>query len=71
MSGRDPLVVVGPAGLDSRAVGILLVCTIVWGGNLVAMKVGLEGFPPFLQSGLRSLLSGLLVSLAGSFAVAA
>jgi drug/metabolite transporter (DMT)-like permease len=51
------------AGLDSRAVFILIVCTLVWGGNLVAMKVALEGFPPFLQSGLRSVFSGALVFL--------
>ena len=50
-----------PAGLDTRAVVILVVCTIVWGGNLVAMKLALSGFPPFLQAGLRSLLSGVLV----------
>lgn len=52
---------VRPGGLDARAVVILLLCTIVWGGNLVAMKLALDGFPPFLQSGLRSVLSGLLV----------
>jgi drug/metabolite transporter (DMT)-like permease len=38
-----------------------LACSTVWGGNLVAMKIALLGFPPFLQSGLRSVLSGLLV----------
>lgn len=49
------------AEIDLRAVSILLACTIVWGGNLVAMKVALAGFPPFLQSGLRSALAGLLL----------
>ncbi len=50
-----------PDRLDARAISILLLCTVVWGGNLVAMKIALIGFPPFLQSGLRSILSGLLV----------
>ncbi len=59
MTDRGPSVSAGV--LDGRAVLILLACTIVWGGNLVAMKVALDGFPPFLQSGLRSVLSGALV----------
>jgi drug/metabolite transporter (DMT)-like permease len=50
-----------PTGLDARAVAILLMCTVIWGGNLVAMKIALAGFPPFLQSGLRSVLAGLLL----------
>ena len=40
---------------------ILLSLCAIWGFTQVAIKVGNEGIPPFLQAGLRSAGSGLLV----------
>ncbi len=39
---------------------MLLLC-LVWGLNLVAMKLGNQGIPPVLQAGLRSTIAALLL----------
>lgn len=40
---------------------------LVWGSTYLAMKIGLEGFPPFLMGGVRFLLAGggLMLALRG------
>lgn len=38
----------------------VLIC-LIWGSTWVAIKVGLDGVPPFLGAGLRFLLSALIV----------
>ena len=45
----------------------LLGVYLVWGSTYLGMKIGLEGFPPFLMAGLRFLLAGggLLLALRG------
>jgi drug/metabolite transporter (DMT)-like permease len=53
-----------PAGLrplDGVATFVLIMCCVVWGVNQVAVKFALEGIPPFMQAGLRSLISAVLV----------
>jgi drug/metabolite transporter (DMT)-like permease len=37
--------------------------TALWGGNMVAMKVGLQGVPPFSAAGFRFLLASLSILL--------
>ena len=49
------------SSLDSRAIGTLLVCCLLWGLNQVAVKVALPGIPALLQASARSLIGGLLV----------
>ena len=49
--------------LDALAIGLLLSCCCIWGLGQVAGKVGLGGFPPLLQGGLRSLGAAVLVLL--------
>lgn len=49
------------AALDSRAVGLLLLCCTLWGLNNVATKVALADFPPLTQAALRSTGAALLV----------
>ncbi len=51
------------ARLDARATVLLLVCTLLWGLNQVAVKVTLPEVPPLLQAGLRSLGAMVLVLL--------
>ncbi|MBI3122596.1 MAG: DMT family transporter, partial [candidate division NC10 bacterium] len=41
---------------------ILFLCTL-WGGNMVAMKVGLQGVPPLATGGFRFLLASLSIVL--------
>ncbi|NCA20406.1 MAG: hypothetical protein EBS86_04635, partial [Crocinitomicaceae bacterium] len=36
---------------------------IIWGATFLAMEIGLTGFPPFLLSGLRFLIAGLILFL--------
>jgi drug/metabolite transporter (DMT)-like permease len=47
--------------LDAAALVALVICCASWGLNQVAMKAALEGIPPILQMGLRSLAACLLV----------
>lgn len=47
--------------LDALAFGILITCCLLWGMGQVAVKVGLQGFPPLLQAGVRSLVATALV----------
>ena len=45
-----------------EAVLFALIC-LIWGFTWLAIKIGLDGVPPFLGAGLRFLLSTLLVGL--------
>jgi drug/metabolite transporter (DMT)-like permease len=47
--------------LGLRAGVLALMAAILWGGNGVAIKVGLEGLPPAAMAGVRFLLGGLTV----------
>ena len=54
----------GPARqlhLDSRAIALVLGCTLVWGIGQLAAKVALAEIPALTQAGLRSLGAGVLV----------
>jgi drug/metabolite transporter (DMT)-like permease len=44
--------------LPPSAIALMLVLCLVWGLNLVAMKLAGAGIPPVLQAGLRSLVGG-------------
>ncbi|MCC7043770.1 MAG: EamA family transporter [Acidobacteria bacterium] len=44
------------------ALAFVLMC-LIWGSTWLAIKVGLEGVPPFLGAGLRFVLSALIVGL--------
>lgn len=47
--------------LPPKAVGLMLLLCLVWGLNLVAMKLGNQGIPPVLQAGLRSTIAAVLL----------
>ncbi|RZL33983.1 MAG: DMT family transporter [Rubrivivax sp.] len=49
--------------LDPRAIGLLLLCCLLWGINQVAVKAALTEIGPLWQAGLRSAVAGLLVWL--------
>lgn len=49
--------------LDALAVGLLLLCTALWGLGQVAAKVTLAEVPPLLQAAVRSLGAALLLAL--------
>ena len=34
---------------------------LIWGGTYLAMRIGLEGFPPFLMASVRFLIAGSLL----------
>ncbi len=48
-----------------RAYGALVIVSIVWGTTYLALRIGVESFPPFLFSGIRQALAGgiLLIGL--------
>lgn len=48
--------------LDRRAVGLLLLCCLLWGLNQVAAKAALTEIGPLWQAGLRSVVAALLVA---------
>jgi drug/metabolite transporter (DMT)-like permease len=51
-----------PAVPSVLAVGIALTCVyLVWGSTYLAIRVGLEGYPPFLMGSLRFISAALLV----------
>jgi drug/metabolite transporter (DMT)-like permease len=39
----------------------LLALYTLWGGTYLAMKIGLEAFPPFLMAGIRFLIAGVIL----------
>jgi len=48
-----------PVGRDrSTVVLALLAVYLVWGSTYLAMRVALQGFPPFIMSGLRFVVAG-------------
>lgn len=47
--------------LDVFAVGLVILLSLTWGLNQVAVKVANHGFQPVFQAGVRSLFGGLLV----------
>jgi drug/metabolite transporter (DMT)-like permease len=49
--------------LDTLAVGLLLLCTALWGLGQVAAKVRLAEVPPLLQASVRSLGAAVLLAL--------
>lgn len=49
------------ANIDGFAGAIMLALTCSWGFNQVAIKIANAGLQPVFQSGMRSLLAGLLV----------
>lgn len=52
-----------PNGDNSRF-GVLIALVaiyLVWGSTYLAMRIGLEGFPPFLLAGIRFVVSGALL----------
>jgi hypothetical protein len=50
-----------PRELDARAVGLILLLSALWGGNNVAIKIGLADAPPIALGFLRFLLGGAWV----------
>ena len=67
-SGVAPLAPVGSkAGsadrLDAFAISLMLLLTLSWGFNQVAIKLANDGFQPLFQGGFRSLGGGFLVWL--------
>lgn len=54
---------VAPDPKSGRAgIIVALLCTwVVWGSTYLAMRIGLEGFPPFLMAAIRFLISGVLL----------
>lgn len=51
------------SGLPARAVLLMLLLCLTWGGNMVAIKFSVGEIPPIFAAGLRSLVSGALVAL--------
>jgi drug/metabolite transporter (DMT)-like permease len=50
-----------PKPLDVRAAGIALLLAALWGGNPVAIKIGLVDAPPLRLAWMRFLVGGLVV----------
>ena len=47
------------AGANKVTIGLaLLAVYLIWGSTYLALKVGLEGFPPFLMNSLRFTIAG-------------
>ncbi len=44
--------------LDARAVGLVLLLSVLWGGNVVAVKIGLTDAPPLALAWMRFAIGG-------------
>ncbi len=58
----------GGAETDRVGIGLaLLAIYVIWGSTYLAMRIGLQGFPPFLMAGVRFLIAGggLMLALHG------
>jgi drug/metabolite transporter (DMT)-like permease len=49
--------------MNSKIVLSLITIYIVWGSTFMAIKLGLDSFPPIMLAGLRFLLAGLIFAL--------
>ncbi|MGH7322939.1 MAG: DMT family transporter [Candidatus Rokuibacteriota bacterium] len=50
-----------PRELDARVVGLVLLLSALWGGNTVAIKIGLADAPPLALGWLRFVIGGVCV----------
>lgn len=50
-----------PRELDARAIALVLLLSALWGGNTVAVKVGVADAPPLMLAALRFAIGGLCV----------
>lgn len=51
----------GPRELDATAVGLILLLSLFWGANVVAIKIGLADAPPLRLAWMRFIIGGLVV----------
>ncbi len=61
--GQDTPRDLGAAAPSWRTVGYIVFLCTLWGGNMVAMKVGLQGVPPMATAGFRFLLASISLVL--------
>lgn len=47
--------------LDARGLGLILLSTLLWTSNSIAIKFGLSGLPPYTLMALRALLAAVLL----------
>src|SRR6266704_7007200 len=54
-----------PLTVHDRVLIILSLLSLyfIWGGTYLAMRIALEGFPPFILAGVRQLTAGILLFL--------
>jgi drug/metabolite transporter (DMT)-like permease len=50
-------------GITGRIFFALLAVYIIWGSTYLAIRIALEGFPPFLMAGIRFLCAGCILFL--------
>ena len=50
-----------PRPLDARAIGLVLLLSALWGGNVVAIKLGLADAPPLALAWMRFAIGGVCV----------
>jgi drug/metabolite transporter (DMT)-like permease len=50
-----------PARVTTLVLGAFAVVYVIWGSTYLAMRVGIESFPPLLLAGSRHLLTGLIL----------
>ena len=50
-------------GITGKVIVALLAVYIVWGSTYLAIRISLEGFPPFLMAGIRFLCAGGILFL--------
>lgn len=53
--------------IDLRAIILMLLVVLLWGGNVVATKIALPDMPPFMLAGVRFGLGAIVVGLWGIF----
>jgi drug/metabolite transporter (DMT)-like permease len=56
-------VLANSATLRERLLIILSLLSLyfIWGGTYLAMRIGLQGFPPFILAGVRQLTAGVIL----------
>lgn len=52
-----------PEPLDQRSLALALLACLLWGGNIVAVKIGYLAFPPLWSAGWRFLMGLIVVVL--------
>src|ERR1700739_3069316 len=62
-ASSQPAAPAGPRPLDATAIAVIVVLSLSWGFNQVAVKLAINDIPPLIPSAIRSCGAALIVAI--------